>query len=169
MRIAIYVGYIGIALILVFSFLTGLIMYAFYECCDPLSAGWVSTKDQLVPYLAVDIFRNQPGAASLFVIAAYGGTLSTFSSGINSMATVVVTDFIKPNEQKLQSLPFFAPTDKWYTIASKLLSLIFGIICICLTYVVSYVGDGILQERVSKVKRDISLSTNDTKIFFSNL
>ena len=81
---------------------------AFYECCDPLSARWVEQKEQLVPYMAVEIFKGNPGAASLFVIAAYGGTLSTFSSGINSMATVVVTDFVRPNEQRLKGrLPLF--------------------------------------------------------------
>ena len=56
-----YLGYVGIAFILLFSFLAGLIMFAKYECCDPLTAGWVDTKDQLVPYYAIEIFENVPG------------------------------------------------------------------------------------------------------------
>ena len=45
-RLAMYLGYLGIALILVFSFLAGLIMFAKYECCDPLTAGWIDLSVQ---------------------------------------------------------------------------------------------------------------------------
>lgn len=45
-RLAMYMGYLGIALILVFSFLAGLIMFAKYECCDPLTAGWIDLPVQ---------------------------------------------------------------------------------------------------------------------------
>ena len=62
-RIAVYFGYLGVACILIFSGLAGLIMYATYECCDPLTQGWLESKDQLVPYYAVDIFTGTQGAA----------------------------------------------------------------------------------------------------------
>ena len=68
MRIAVYGGYIGIVIILIFAMLTGFVAYASYQCCDPINAGWISSRDQLIPYLAVDRFKNTPGAASLFVI-----------------------------------------------------------------------------------------------------
>lgn len=45
-RLAMYMGYLGIALILVFSLLAGLIMFAKYECCDPLTAGWIDLPVQ---------------------------------------------------------------------------------------------------------------------------
>ena len=136
MRIAVYGGYIGIAIILIFAMLTGFVAYASYQCCDPINAGWISSRDQLIPYLAVDRFKNTPGAASLFVIGkiasfsiyrsratlhhlfkgAYGGTLSTVSSGINSMATVFISDFVKPIENRIK---FFNPTERNYTILVK--------------------------------------------------
>ena len=68
MRIAVYGGYLGIAIILIFAMLTGFVAYASYQCCDPINAGWISSRDQLIPYLAIDRLRNTPGAASLFVI-----------------------------------------------------------------------------------------------------
>ena len=85
------------------------------------------------------------GGASLFILAAYAGTLSTFSSGINSMATVVISDFLKPNELFFtkNSIP-----DKAYTWISKGISVFFGVLCISLTYVVSRMGDGILQKLI---------------------
>ena len=30
-------------------------MYAYYEYCDPVTAGWVDRWDQLTPYLTIDI------------------------------------------------------------------------------------------------------------------
>ena len=60
--------------------------------------------------------RDNPGAASLFVVGAYGGTLSTVSSGINSMATVLISDFIRPFESHIT---WFKPSDRNYTILVK--------------------------------------------------
>ena len=54
-----------------------LVMLRFFACCDPLTAGWVSAKTQLAPYLAIQRFKSLPGLASLIVVGAYGGTLST--------------------------------------------------------------------------------------------
>ena len=103
--------------------LTGFVAYANYQCCDPLNAGWISSRDQIIPYLALDRFRNRPGATALFVIGAYGGTLSTVSSGVNSMATVLIEDFIKPFEHKIK---FFNPSERNYTILAKLGDFIQG-------------------------------------------
>ena len=141
MKIAVYTGFLGISLILALACLCGLVLYANYQCCDPIAAGWVSSKAQLVPYLAVDRFRTRPGAASLFVIGAYGGTLSTVSSGINSMATVLISDYIQPNEKRLMRYGF-VPTEFVYTLIGKISSAIFGILCICMAYVAAEAGEG---------------------------
>lgn len=53
----------------------GLVMYAYYEGCDPFGAGYVIKKDQLTPRFAVEVFQPLPGLAGLFVAAAYSGTL----------------------------------------------------------------------------------------------
>ena len=131
------------------ALLAGLVLNAFYQCCDPMTMGWVSEKAQLVPYLAVDRFRNNPGAASLFVIGAYGGTLSTVSSGVNSMATCLITDFVKPYEKFFQKLCCFKMGEKFYTILGKCASFVFGILCILMAYVAAMAGEGVLQAALS--------------------
>ena len=77
------------------------------------------------------------------------------------MATVLVSDFVRPFESKI---PFFKPSDRNYTILVKVIrfvqnlanwfnlqvaSLIFGIGCIALTYMVESLGSGILQAALS--------------------
>ena len=42
-------------------------MFRYNACCDPYTAGWVETTDQLVPYLSVVIFKTTPGVAGLYV------------------------------------------------------------------------------------------------------
>ena len=94
-RLALYTAWFFICIILVLAGFTGAILYMYNACCDPLRAGYLDSTDQLVPYLAVNLFHDWPGVAGLYIAGAYCGALSTVSSGINSMATVIITDFIK--------------------------------------------------------------------------
>ena len=59
-------------------------MFAYYNGCDPLTAGWITAKDQLVPYMVLDKLQKYRGLPGLFLASACSGTLSTVSSGINS-------------------------------------------------------------------------------------
>ncbi|CAG5102523.1 Oidioi.mRNA.OKI2018_I69.chr1.g340.t1.cds [Oikopleura dioica] len=67
-------------------------------------------------------------------------TLSTVSSGINSMTTVAITDFIQPR------LPH--KSDVFFTRLSKLLTVLFGIACIGFAYIAANLG-GVLQAALS--------------------
>ena len=71
---------------------------------------------------------------------AFSGTLSTVSSGINSMTTVAITDFIQPR------LPH--KSDVFFTRLSKLLTVLFGICCIGFAYIAANLG-GVLQAALS--------------------
>lgn len=64
----------------IFTFLTksiscfsGLIMYAKYKDCDPLTAGYIQKADQILPYYVLDIAGDIPGLSGLFL----SGLLST--------------------------------------------------------------------------------------------
>ena len=101
----------------------------FFLCCDPLTANWVGSSDQMVPYLALDLFQNLPGLSGLYIAGAYCGALSTVSSGINSMATVIVTDFMRPILQENK-------TERFYLWTAKILSVILGLSSIAFAYMV---------------------------------
>lgn len=68
--------------------LTGMAALAYFHECDPVKSGQLSKSDQIMPYLASQIFANLPGLTGLFISAAYSATLSTLSTGLNSFATV---------------------------------------------------------------------------------
>ena len=62
-------------------------MYAYFANCDPISMGWVKASDQLLPYMSMVILEKQPGLVGLYIAGAFSGTLSSVSSGMNSLAT----------------------------------------------------------------------------------
>lgn len=109
-------------------------LFKFYLCCDPLTANWVESSDQMVPYLALDLFQNLPGLSGLYIAGAYCGALSTVSSGINSMSTVIVTDFIRPILQENK-------TERFYLWTAKILSVCLGLSSIAFAYmlVIKYI------------------------------
>uniref|UniRef100_A0A671YTF5 Solute carrier family 5 member 8, like n=1 Tax=Sparus aurata TaxID=8175 RepID=A0A671YTF5_SPAAU len=95
-KMSLYVNMVGLWLTVSLAVFSGLTMFSIYKNCDPLSNGDVSTPDQLLPYLVMDILAAYPGIPGLFVAAAYSGTLSTVSSSINALVAVTVEDFILP-------------------------------------------------------------------------
>ena len=147
-RISLYSAWVLIFCIVTLCCLTGAVLYRFNSCCDPLQAGWLTSTDQLVPYLAIEQFQDFPGVAGLYISGAYCGCLSTVSSGINSMATVIVTDFVKPAEGFFKSCCNFTATERFYLILSKVLSVLLGLACIGFAYIASNLG-GILQASLS--------------------
>lgn len=75
----------------------------------------------------MNIFKATPGLAGLYVSGIFSGTLSSVSSGINSMATCFITDLIRPNEETLFKKK---KSETFYTWMSKFCSIGFGLLCI---------------------------------------
>lgn len=49
----------------------GMVVFAFYHDCDPLKAGQVSTKDQIVPLFVMQLVGDVPGIPGLFVAGVF--------------------------------------------------------------------------------------------------
>uniref|UniRef100_A0AAX7VDI1 Solute carrier family 5 member 8 n=1 Tax=Astatotilapia calliptera TaxID=8154 RepID=A0AAX7VDI1_ASTCA len=104
-RLALFINVLGLVCTLTSSVISGLCLYSFYKNCDPWKAGQVSSPDQLLPYLVMDILADHQGLPGLFFAAVYSASLSTVSTSINAMAAVTMEDLIKPriklSEKKL--------------------------------------------------------------------
>ncbi|XP_077400904.1 sodium-coupled monocarboxylate transporter 1 isoform X2 [Vanacampus margaritifer] len=138
-KLSLFINLIGLCCILLSSVFAGLCLYSVYKNCDPWTAGIVSAPDQLMPYLVMDILGDYPGLPGLFVAAAYSGSLSTVSSSINALAAVTVEDLIKPH---------MTVSDKKLSFISKVLSFLYGVLCIGMAGLASLMG-GILQATIS--------------------
>lgn len=120
---------------------TGLILYANYADCDPKSAGAIKAPDQLLPLYVMERLGEFPGLPGFFVAGIFSGSLSTLSSGLNSLAAVTLEDFLRTTCCK-------NITEERAGLVSKFLALAFGIIAIALVAVVEQLGN-ILQAAVS--------------------
>uniref|UniRef100_H3DLQ1 Solute carrier family 5 member 8, like n=1 Tax=Tetraodon nigroviridis TaxID=99883 RepID=H3DLQ1_TETNG len=139
-KMSLYLSMVGLWVTVSLAVFSGLTMYSIYKNCDPLGNGDVSTSDQLLPYLVMDILAIYPGVPGLFVAAAYSGTLSTVSSSINALVAVTVEDFVLPLCKNL--------TERQVTWMNMCLSVFFGALCIGMAGVASLMGS-VLQAALS--------------------
>ncbi|XP_069784649.1 sodium/iodide cotransporter isoform X1 [Narcine bancroftii] len=136
-RLAIFINQLGLWLIVSSAGACGIVAFALYRDCDPVSAGFVTAPDQLMPYMVLDIFRKYPGVPGLFLAAAFSGTLSTVSTSINAMAAVTLEDIVKPRMKIL--------SERRLILISKGLSLLYGLTCITFAALASLLEGGVLQ------------------------
>ncbi|XP_069164767.1 sodium-coupled monocarboxylate transporter 1-like [Procambarus clarkii] len=115
-------------------YISGLVAYAVYSDCDPLTSGRIEKPDQIMPYLVADKLRHLKGMSGLFVAAVYGGALSSLSSYGNAIACMIWVDFLKdrPNFKNI--------SNRNSTNIIKLLSTMTGVVAIFLGLLVGNLG-----------------------------
>jgi len=109
----------------------GLVLYAVYADCDPITAKTVRKQDQLVPFMVLDIAGTVPGLPGLFMAGVFSGSLSTISSGLNALAAVALKDFVSPRMR--QNLG-----EHKQALLTKVFSVLFGVLCYSGTFVIRY-------------------------------
>ena len=114
----------------------GLVIHAFYKDCDPIQLGRIAKSDQILPLFVIDTMNGYPGMAGLFISGIFSGSLSTVSSAINSLAAVTLEDYIKS---------FVTVKAESETLILKSLAFAYGVGCVLLTFLVEYLGAGVLQ------------------------
>ncbi|XP_055715889.1 sodium-coupled monocarboxylate transporter 2-like [Phlebotomus papatasi] len=124
--------YLGFLFFLAFALVTALVMYTYYETCDPLTSGQIYKADQILSLFVAEIGKNSWGLPGLFVAGIIAGSLSTMSSCLNSCTVCLYEDFLKP----------FLPqmTHKKTCTILKLLTVALGFLQICLVFAVQKLG-----------------------------
>lgn len=116
--------------------LSGLVLYAVYYKCDPVSTGAIDTYDKIMPYFAVDKMSKFPGLIGLFIAGIFSASLSTISAVLNSLSAVILEDYIKPfYKRKGKSL-----SDTKATFLGKMFAILSGLICLSASFLVGSFG-----------------------------
>uniref|UniRef100_A0A1A8JHD8 Solute carrier family 5 (Sodium iodide symporter), member 5 n=1 Tax=Nothobranchius kuhntae TaxID=321403 RepID=A0A1A8JHD8_NOTKU len=136
-QLALFVNQVGLCLIVSSAATCGIVMFAYYNYCDPLNSGKISAPDMYMPFFVMDIFRSHPGFPGLFIACAFSGTLSTVSTSINAMAAVTLEDVLRPHLLHM--------TQKKLILVSKGLSILYGVGCITVAVLSSFLSWGVLQ------------------------
>lgn len=116
---------------------SGLAMFSKYAHCDPIASGKITSSDKLMPYYVVDQMGHLPGLSGLFISGIFSASLSTVSAAVNSLAAVTLEDYIKPLYTVFcrQDL-----VDKGSSYRAKLISVIYGVVCIAIAFLAEYLG-----------------------------
>ncbi|XP_073957498.1 sodium-coupled monocarboxylate transporter 1-like isoform X2 [Choristoneura fumiferana] len=130
----------GITLILLTCAYSGMLAFARYFDCDPLDSKLALAKDQILPLLVMDILGEWNGLPGIFVAGVFSAALSSLSSGLNSMAAVVLEDFWKPFFRTL--------SHKETQILIRAVVVVIGCVCVGLVFVVERLG-AVLQLTMS--------------------
>lgn len=141
-RRALWIFTIGVLILIGTCGYAGMLIYAWYHVCDPLTTTLATAKDQLLPLLVMNILSEFPGLPGLFVAGVFSAALSSLSTGLNSLAAVVLEDFIKP----FKKTPFSPKSEDRLV---KIIVVILGAICVALVFVVEKTGSHVLQLNLS--------------------
>uniref|UniRef100_A0A8D8A5C9 Sodium-coupled monocarboxylate transporter 1 n=1 Tax=Culex pipiens TaxID=7175 RepID=A0A8D8A5C9_CULPI len=131
----------GTLILLALCCYSGLLIYAKYHDCDPLTTKLAKAKDQLLPLLVMDTLGDYPGLPGLFVAGVFSAALSSLSTGLNSMSAVVLEDFFKPFSNRPLS-------ERATAIIMRAVVGVFGALCVVLVLVVEKLG-AVLQLSMS--------------------
>ncbi|XP_012281993.1 putative sodium-dependent multivitamin transporter isoform X2 [Orussus abietinus] len=119
---------------------SGLAIYSRYKDCDPVAAGRIQQNDQLMPLYVMDTLSRYPGFPGLFVAGIFSAGLSTISATLNSVAAVVLEDFIRPACRARGKT--ISPSGS--ILVSKVLVILVGGVCLAVAFLAQHLG-GVLQ------------------------
>ncbi|KAL3315026.1 Sodium-coupled monocarboxylate transporter 1 [Cichlidogyrus casuarinus] len=133
------------SLFLLCQVILGLVTLTYFYGCDPVQLGSVSHPNGLLTALVLHSCDKVYLIKGIFVSCLFAAALSTISSGINSLALIVIEDFIP---SKLLSRTETITPPKWCKFSfhlSQLISLILGLSCTSLAYLAQFASAHVLQ------------------------
>ncbi|XP_034485100.1 sodium-coupled monocarboxylate transporter 1 [Drosophila innubila] len=123
----------GVLILMALCGYNGLLIYATYQDCDPLTTKLAKARDQLLPLFVMDTLGELPGMTGLFIAGVFSAALSSLSTCLNSMSAVVLEDFVKPYVKQQLS-------NRASTWIMRLVVIGVGVVCVALVYVVEHMG-----------------------------
>ncbi|KAL7731459.1 hypothetical protein ACLKA6_017277 [Drosophila palustris] len=136
-KIALGFAIIGLIIVFLLNFYTGLMVFNHYADCDPLTVGRITASDQLLPYYVINTYEHIYTIAGIFVAGIFAASLGTVASALNSLSAVTCEDLLI-NGMNIKISP-----EKGATYA-KWMSLGFGVASFGLVFIVEHLG-GVLQ------------------------
>lgn len=74
-KIALGFAIIGLVVVFLLNFYTGLMVFTHYADCDPLSVERITASDQLLPYYVINTYEHVYTVAGIFVAGIFAASL----------------------------------------------------------------------------------------------
>ncbi|KAG7190672.1 hypothetical protein KM043_006750 [Ampulex compressa] len=120
------------------SWVVGMVIFTNYADCDPLSLGYISKFDEIVPFYVEDKFLNVPGLLGLVMATLFNSALTLTVSNLNSLATVTFEDFLS----HIPALSGLKDRQQLQTI--KIIGVVYGLVIIGVSFLVAMLS-GVIE------------------------
>lgn len=120
------------------SWIVGMVIFANYADCDPMTKGYTSKFDEIVPFYVEDKFVYLPGLLGLVMATLFNSSLTITVSILNSLATVTWEDFLR----QIPSLRNLKDTQELQII--KALCVFYGFLVIGVSFLVGLLS-GVIE------------------------
>ncbi|KAB0797463.1 hypothetical protein PPYR_08456 [Photinus pyralis] len=124
---------VGVSLFVSLCVYSGLLVFATYHKCDPMTAGRITQDDQLLPLYVMETVGHLRGVPGLFIAGVFGAALSSLSVVLNATSAVVLEDFVKGCLR-------ISITEKNATHLVKIVILVLGAMSMGFVFVVERMG-----------------------------
>lgn len=74
-KVALGFAILGLVVVFLFNFYTGLMVYNHYVECDPLLSERITANDQLLPYYIINTYEHIYSIAGIFVAGIFAASL----------------------------------------------------------------------------------------------
>ena len=74
-KIALFFAIVGLVLVFLINFYTGLMVFHHFSDCDPLMAGSITASDQLLPYYVMETYKHIATIAGIYVAGIFAASL----------------------------------------------------------------------------------------------
>lgn len=74
-KIALGFAIIGLTIVFLLNFYTGLMVFTHYADCDPLTVSRITAEDQLLPYYVITTYEKVYTIAGIFVAGIFAASL----------------------------------------------------------------------------------------------
>ena len=142
-QIALVLNIPGVVLLVSLCCFSGLVLYANFYDCDPLSDkinSGVESSNQLLTHFVLKKFNDVPCVLGVFMSSIFCASLSSLSSALNSLSACLWRDFFI----KLKFFKNYEENKKSLRI-TKILVIICGIICTAMGFLISNLGSNLIQ------------------------
>lgn len=120
------------------SWVVGMVIFANYADCDPLSLGYISKFDEIVPFYVEDKLAYLPGLLGLVMATLFNSALTLAVSNLNSLATVTFEDFLS----QIPALSNLRDTQQLHLI--KIIGVIYGVVVVGISFLVAMLS-GVIE------------------------
>lgn len=129
---------VGTIVLYLFCTYNGLLLYATYWDCDPLTTKLAKERDQLVPLLVISTLSDYPGLTGCFVAGIFSAAMSSLSTALNALAAVILEDLVIPSRYG----EHLTETATSYIMRGTV--VLFGCIAVSLVFVVEHLGQVVI-------------------------